>query len=509
MASSQRHSLVLSLAAAVAVVLVVWFATTDSAAESSASSSAVESPTAVSDESTDLRVDAVGVDDARQPIEVARREAEPTRLPQRRVILRGQISSLSGPVTNAELRVAAGPHDKGPLPPQYTPEGGGRHREVLVRRIDGSKPRRSYVFSEAASTDAVGRYTVDVSRFFPDEADDHDRASDPEAINVLWVSVASNAAPPAEFDVLLLRRGALAPRSFLVEFTADLWISDSTDATGSVRLEDESTTNVAVAAFLMVDGRPAETPFARQTGRGGLREFLLRLESDEEYAFVACAQGFRPHTVLLARGVPRDLGEIVLTRGLSIRGDAIVAGAPVYGHLRIELAAPQSRELVPRCTSGGEWLAWIDGRFEWDASTAKTEPTGAFVAQGLGAFDYRIALRSSYGVYSSTSRAFDVRAPASGVRLRPALCRVELHVFRDGEPAPRRTIEVSEFDGSGTVHGACVTDAFGAVVLWVDPDRETTVGFRPPGDSSVDSANVRRIDCRGIGGAAVTRRIDF
>jgi len=423
---------------------------------------------------------------------------------ERRVILSGVVYDAMAPLAGSEVIVMRGARNAdAPLSSKGTSDGG--MAATSVRRLGRDEPKRNYAFGVATQTRDSGSYRVDVSRFFPaSAAQDRDQQTD-----TLWVKVTRVGAAPVEFDVALLHADDIARATGVVQLEADLGVTAICTATGVARAADGAVDQVMVFVFELVDGKPGASPTFQYAAQSPAGHFGLPLDCEREYVVVAASEGYAPETRIVSPGSSRDLGELVLHRGASIAGFARVAGAPVRGVVKLELDAPESRELVPRSSIGSHWLAWFGGRFEWDSLTVSSGDDGAFAASGLRESDYRVSLRSSRGVFSSRTPSIVVRAPAGGVDLSPSVCRLDLRLFHLGQPAANTAFEITEAGGGATTISSYRADATGAAVLWIDPELETTIAVTQQGaEGEAPVRTALRAYCPGPG-QSTSMRLDF
>lgn len=319
----------------------------------------------------------------------------------------------------------------------------------------------------------------------------------------LWVKAVRVGESPREFELAFN-----APQEWLtatapIELRADLVLRASCELVGSVISATPIEGDAHVALFEWVDDAPARQPtqVVRCSADGG--EFALPVSCPFDGLLVAWSEGLRPQSRRVAvDGAPQRI-DLVLELGASISGRASVADVAVQGAVHLELVAPNAT----RCALGEAWITWTGSSFEWSRVSTSSDERGLFEAVGLAPASYEVSVGSVRGVYASQLPKLTLAAPAAGVELRIELARVQLEVFKAGQPAPRVRLDVFENSARGSQLGGTMTDDAGLAVLWLAPDSQASVWESNQGVARPHTQKIR-IDNPGAG-RALRVRIDL
>lgn len=426
-------------------------------------------------------------EDSRRSIGPAR-PTLPTVVPDRKAFLDGRIDLRQGGAGDFTIHVA--PSRNGDPNSVFAPRRG--FREVALR--DGD---RSFASGAAiVVTHHVGaapRFRIDVSSIVFDAR-----------TQALRIRVEQPHGYPHDFVVPTLGEHRTEHASGMVELKADLVLDGDCVAWGTVA----SPRPARVAAFALNDGLPDSTPSDDAEPFPSHGSYMLSLKCDRDHAVVAFAEGCRPSTRIVPAGFRGEIS-FTLDRGESISGVVRVGGGSVSGLVRLEAAEPASREVAPRCSVGGRWLVWNGAGFEWDSMSVVSDAEGRFEFTGLAPRGYTLSMGRVPGVYASDSPVSQVTAPASEVALTPRLCRLDLRLFQSGSPAANVSFGVWEVGPQRTTMGSHKTDEAGWAVLWVDPDRATTIEVSA--QTSEDAPAIKSkhpVTCPGAD-QAFSMRIDY
>jgi hypothetical protein len=401
---------------------------------------------------------------------------KPPRRPKRTVWLGGSVVQGLAGVADASVLVVAAPPDA----PVRPPERISRHMtKAFDVTGDPEVSARSFAFGAAGTTDANGDFRIDLARLEKSESRD--------SLRMLWIRVTDTRGRSSDFDVPLMPDDLpLWPdepklgRDYEVDLGVQLKLGTGCRVTASARVavgEADSGSNVEGDSVhilaLEFDGERATsprrphhfstTPDSRRPG--------IDLTCGVEYVLLAYARGYRPHSQRFVAESGLDLGDIVLDRGETISGHVRMGGENVQGVLRVELA--NAGELI----NTADRFAWREGRVEWFQLTVSSDDAGAFRAEGLAPELYNVSIHSLRGGLATPGAITEVRAPAVGVDFAFGAARVELRVFNEGAPVANFLLQIHERSAAGGSGGAVRTDANGIALVWVQPDRTTSVSY--------------------------------
>jgi hypothetical protein len=408
---------------------------------------------------------------------------------ERSVFLAGEVLDVSGKAGAAKLEIAALPAAEAL---QYAHKFASKSSvEAAAVHMLPSGALPSTKDRARGQAGADGRFRIDVSELFPGAAVD-------DADLVLRVEVAA-AEQRCEYLVVLRvdRRRFAAPSDY--EFRADFALPKACRVTLEVAAESGESARIGAALLDWNGGRPATKPLAERNSNARAIVFQFNLESGKEYAVVAYGQGLRPrHQRFVADGVT-DLGAWTLQPGAVLSGHITAAGSPASGMLRLALAGPPAEA---RCTVDTRWLQWTGASFEWDWLSVASNSEGRFEATGLAPAEYALSMGAVRGVCAPELALGRWSAPATGVEIAPAVCRVELFCTRAGAPAAKERFGLREDWADGSRTSAFAADEFGRAELWLDPKRSTTLEFfvSPDGVSRPQKLE-RAVDCSKSAGA--------
>lgn len=443
---------------------------------------------AVEDEPAPVRVEAPLSAD---PGEAQRREREPATSTLAsappRIVLTGFVRTANGPASNVDLIVAAatGTPVKG--------ADGVRVSDVTRRRPS----QRSFAGGAVCRSGADGAYRIDVTKFVaPRLLDARGRAVSQLA---LWVKAVRIGENPREFELSFPAPAQWLTATAPIELRADIELRSSCALRGSVIASTPIQGDANVALFEWVDGAPVglTAQIARCDTTSG--EFELPVDCPFDGVLLAWSEGLRPQSRRVTVDSTGQRVDLVLERGASIAGRVSVAEVAVQGEVHFQLVAPNA----VRCALGETWISWTGSSFEWWRLSVSSDERGQFEAAGLAPAEYVVSVGSARGVYGSQMPSRTLSAPASGVELSFELARVELAVFKAGQPAPRVRLEIYEENGGGAQMGGTITDDAGLAVVWLAPDSQASVW-----ESNSGGARKIAIDNPGPG-RALRVRIDL
>jgi len=377
---------------------------------------------------------------------------------------RVEVELASAP--ESELRGDAGPTERDAIPAgasSVADLGAAEHVDVttdlpgspphaawpLIVRAEGT-PAQGAAIRVSARLDAFGRYDAPAIKDVIG------------ANNELVLDVGAHLA-----DLLANAEGARAEELIvkldhpdLVPAEASLVLPDPLDPTQPP--DEPLVAIVRVQRASIVVGRvvdDAHEPLGRETwvqahalrggeidrgARGSIEpsddgSFRLRVEGDGPFALLALARGLRPGTALpvLARGGVVDVGDVVVSRGLTIDGRAVdLAGRPNRGANVFAMLLGE-RTLVDLARWSFDLpgtVAWIDGAFELFVGDVKTRDDGSFRVEGLGPRRYQLdTLPPKIEVPFALDEKPIVTAPAT-IELRPHAAELRLSVRFPGGP---------------------------------------------------------------------------
>jgi len=381
----------------------------------------------------------------------------PAYFPSPTVLLRGRVKGCVGEVWRTELRVT----------------------------LPGTHQQRSQGLS-VGSPDAHGEFELDVTPLFL-----FDRRLEwvPDRL-VLDASHEENlpgrTLVAMEIDGRALDLAAFHERSVTV-VQADVDLLPAGWIVGKVRTSEGALGGVRVSVFPLVDGTPGEAIGEGWTRLDGI--FRVRVAPAARLVAAACAPGFLPASALTGMRLPMEVevGELVLTRGVSIAGRAQLgtsqASGATVGAFRSAISA------VPTANRCGPFQ-WSGASFATLSASAVAGADGTFEIAGLSPGEYEVRIVAAPDALVQMTRGVRVLAPASGVELGSTLGLVRLELVADGQPV-QRTIELIEQGDLGFVPrslGFHATDAQGKVAFWLPLDRlyaiplpgEREFGFRSP-----------------------------
>ncbi len=372
--------------------------------------------------------------------------------PPRKVLLRAWVSLHGNAVPDATLNVVAAPAGTPWRPPE----------QDAFFVADGSGPfDRNFSFSVSGHTDSWGRADLDISEFFDVEPTHEPR--------VLWVMVTDSTPPAKHFDVMLPpeERGARPSAERAIDCGFDL--SGGCSVRAAARCADGTTPVELLALELRENSATKHGAALRHEPR-----LEFRLERGVEHVMVAFAPGYRPQARRFVAEHGLDVGEFVLERGAALSGRLFLRGEPIEGRVLLKLSAQPNGFRV----DGN--FAWRGDQFEWAERRVSTDGDGRFRIEGLAAEEYELTFELLRGALASKAGSVQVRAPAEGLEfeVRTDNARIELQVRRGGAPAPDFELQFRERSHDGaSAGGALRTDENGVAVLWIQPDRATSVSY--------------------------------
>jgi hypothetical protein len=410
-------------------------------------------------------------------------KSEPTFAPRRirKVFLSAWVSLRGEAIADATLNVVAAP----PSTPWRPPE-----RDAFFVPDENGPQVRDFAHCVAGNTDSWGHARLDISKFFEVEPGKEPR--------VLWVKVMGSMPPAKHFDLMLPPEILGAHTSGEREIYSEFEVSGSCSVRAVARCAD-GTSPVELCVLELRENSSAKYGAPLRTEP----RLEFRLERGVEYVLVAFAPGYRPQARRFVAEHGLDLGEFVLDRGAALSGRLTLRGEPVEGRVLLKLSAQQNGFRV----DGN--FAWRGDQLEWAERRVSTDSEGRFRIDGLAPEAYELTFELLRGAVASNAGSARVRAPAEGLEfeLQTDNARIELQVLRGGAPAPDFELQFHERSPDGAAAGGALrTDADGVGVLWIRPDRATSVSYEVRPDTQ--SPPLRReltLDFPGGGQRSVVR----
>jgi hypothetical protein len=230
--------------------------------------------------------------------------------------------------------------------------------------------------------------------------------------------------------------------------------------------------STTIAAFELSDDGTrvaASAEVVESTRKQGAFELEL---SVQPHVLLAFARDWRPATVRIAcsEGETLELSPIVLDRGFSISGQALLGSAPFAAGMIViaDLDRP-----VSTVNAGTSSFVWTGERFEWPRRQARANELGLFEITALGDRVYSVRL---LGVGDPgtpmllDAQSVSVLAPASDVEISPGLCELHVAVYKSGVPAEQRLAIREAIGRFSERFSEFATDKSGHATMWVSPN---------------------------------------
>lgn len=385
-----------------------------------------------------------------EQLEISSADTEPTReLGERRAaavagtraVLRGRIESSRDDVARASVKVQREPSGIVDAARERVSSKYGSSREA-----DGAQPLDFNVNDD-------GSFEFDVTEAAQNTSHVAATARHPalKTVTALVSTQPLQRARPGEQIVLTV----------VLQMFDEICRVRGRVATGN----DEALSSTITAFELTHSG--LEPVFAKglETKEGG--EFELEL-APRPHVLLAYARDWRPATaqVACACGETLELSPLMLDRGLTISGQALLGSTPFAAGMTVTARLEQPLTLVK---SGVFTFAWTGERFEWLYRQARANELGLYELTALGNRSYSVKLfgLGDPGTPLLDSQSVSVLAPKFDVELAPPLCELRLTFFENGKPSPTRFVFRQHLSQTTVRFSDYSADSGGKATLWL------------------------------------------